>query len=133
MPLSPPSPILLDERWRPMGIVKGLGNSALRWVLVLCGAAVGSYGGRIAAAKLRGEPVKPLLRLDRALVLRPDVVPGFLAVEFIGKVLRLGPWSAALVAAAAAAAAAIAEGPVVSEKQDEQTLDDGTGELGPVV
>src|SRR5688572_4410180 len=98
MPLSPPSPILLDERWRPMGLVKGLGNSALRWVLVLCGAALGSYGGRIAAAKLRGEPVQPLLRLDRALVLRPDVVPGFLAVEFIGKVLRLGPWSSALVA-----------------------------------
>jgi hypothetical protein len=116
-----------------MGIVKGLGNSALRWVLVLCGAALGSYGGRIAAAKLRGEPVQPLLRLDRALVLRPDVVPGFLAVEFIGKVLRLGPWSAALVAAAAAAAAAVAEGPIVSGTRDEPVPDDGTGELGPAV
>jgi hypothetical protein len=116
-----------------MGIVKGLGNSALRWVLVLCGAALGNFGGKIVAALLRGEPVKPLLRLDRALLLRPDVVPGFLAVEFIGKILRLGPWSAALVAAAAAAAAAIAEGPIVPDNRDEPALDDGTGDFGPVV
>jgi hypothetical protein len=116
-----------------MGIVKGLGNSALRWMLVLLGVALGNYAGRIAAAMFRGEPVKPLLRLDQAVVLRPDVVPGFLAVEFIGKVLKLGPWSAALVAAAAAGAAAIAEGPIVPGKGDEPSLDDGTGDFGPVV
>jgi hypothetical protein len=116
-----------------MGIIRGIVNAALRWVLVLCGAVLGSYAGRIAAAAARGEPVEPLLRLDRAVLMRPDVVPGFLAVEFIGKLVKLGPWSAGLVAAAAAAAAAFAEGPVVTREQDQPELEGGAGDFGPVV
>jgi hypothetical protein len=116
-----------------MGILKAIRNSALRWVLTLGGAIIGSYGGRIAAAALRGEPVEPLLHPNRAALMRPDVVPGFLAVELIGKILKLGPWSAALVAAAAAAAAAFAEGPIVSGKRDQPQIDEGTGDFGPVV
>lgn len=116
-----------------MGIVKALRNSALRWVLVLCGAVIGSYGGRIAAAALRGEPIEPLVRLNRTALMRPDVVPGFLAVEFLGKVVKLGPWSAGLVAAAGAAAAALAEGPIVAGKREDPPLEEGTGDFGPVL
>ena len=89
-------------------------HGLLRWFFTLAGAAIGSHGGRIAAAALRGEETQPLLMLDRAALLRPDLVPGFLAVEIVGKLLKLGPWSSALVAAAGAAAGALAEGPLVS-------------------
>ena len=113
-----------------MGIFSGL----VRWLFVLCGAVLGSYGGRLAAAAYRGEPVEPLMRLDRAALMRPDVVPGFLAVEFIGKVLKLGPWSAGLVAATTAAAAAFAEGPLVSGRGGEDLRPAAeTGDFGPVV
>lgn len=116
-----------------MGIVRGMSNSALRWVLVLCGALIGSYGGRIGAAALRGEPIEPLLRFDKSALMRPDVVPGFLAVEFVGKVLKLSPLSAGLIAAAAAAAAAFAEGPIVKDDSDPLVMDSGAGDFGPVV
>ena len=107
---------------------------AVRWLFVLCGAAVGSYGGRLAAAALRGEPVEPLLKLDRAAIMRPDVVPGFLAVEIAGKFLKLSPWSAALVAAAAAAAAALADGPLVDARGEDQPRPiPATGDFGPLV
>ena len=111
----------------------GIFGGPIRWVFVLIGAVLGSYGGRVAAAAYRGEPVEPLLRLDRAALMRPDVVPGFLAVEFLGKVLKLGPWSAGLVAAAAAAAAAFAEGPFVSGRGGELHPAPETGDFGPLV
>ena len=112
----------------------GPGGSIVRWLWVLCGAAAGSYGGRVAAAQMRGEPVEPLLKLDQAAVLRTDVVPGFLAVEIAGRFLKLGPRSAALLAAAAAAAAAFADGPFVDESGDRSfQAAAAEGEAGPVV
>src|SRR5215216_4267253 len=63
----------------------GLFQPLIRWIFVLVGALAGSYGGRAAAAYYRGEPVEPLLKLDRAAVMRPDMVPGFVAVELVGK------------------------------------------------
>jgi hypothetical protein len=96
----------------------GLFKPLVRWLFVLAGAVIGSYAGRVAAAAYRGEPVEPLLRLDRAALMRPDVVPGFLAVEFAGKVLGLGPLSAGVVAAAAAGAAAFLDGPFVARDKE---------------
>ena len=110
----------------------GLVTAPVRWVFVLLGAALGSYGGRIAAAAMRGEPVEPLVRFEPASVLRADVVPGFLAVELAGKLLKLGPWSAALVAAAASVAAAFAEGPLIDRGEDGAPTP-GMGDFGPVV
>ena len=110
----------------------GLLTAPLRWVFVLVGAALGSYGGRIAAAAMRGEPIEPLLRFEPASILRSDVVPGFLAVELAGKLLKLGPWSAAVVAAAASAAAAFAEGPLIDRGEDGAQMS-GVGDFGPVV
>ncbi len=104
----------------------------LRWVFVMAGAVLGSYGGRIAAAAYRGEPVEPLLRLDRAALMRPDAVPGFLAVELVGKVLNLGPWSAGIVAAAAAAAAFV-EGPFVPRRPRPDEAVTPEGGLNPAV
>jgi hypothetical protein len=113
-----------------MGLVKPV----VKWVFVLLGAIVGSYGGRVAAAYYRGEPVEPLLALDRTAVMRPDIVPGFVAVELVDKIVKLGPWSAAVVAAAAAAAAAFAEGPFVSGRaRDGGPVEADTGDFGPVV
>ena len=106
-------------------------GSVVRWALVLGGAAAGSYGGRLAAARVRGEPVEPLLRLDRSALLRPDVVPGFMAVELLGRVLKLGPWSAAAVAATGAAAAAFAEGPFVDEFDSQSEPSPGVAEEAP--
>ena len=112
----------------------GLLKPVFRWAFVLVGAVLGSYGGRVAAAYYRGEPVEPLLSIDRAAVMRPDVVPGFVAVELIDKVVKLGPWSAAFVAAAAAAAAAFAEGPFVSGRdRDLGPAAPDDGDFGPVV
>jgi hypothetical protein len=116
-----------------MGLVSSATGAATRWVLVLGGAVVGSYGGRVAAAAMRGEPVQPLLRLNRTAVLRPDVVPGFLAVEVTGRFFKLGPWTAALVAVAGAAAAAFAEGPFVSHNGAQPPATDEAGDFGPVV
>ena len=110
----------------------GLVTAPLRWLFVLVGAALGSYGGRIGAAAMRGEPVEPLLRFEPASLLRSDLVPGFLAVELAGKLLKLGPWSAAVVAAAASAAAAFAEGPLVGRGEDG-ALAPAAGDFGPVV
>src|SRR5215213_7386710 len=70
----------------------GLFQPLIRWIFVLVGALAGSYGGRAA-------------------VMRPDMVPGFVAVELVGKVIKLGPLSAALVAGAATATSAFLEGP----------------------
>lgn len=100
-------------------------GSLLRWLLVGGGALAGSYGGRILAATLRGEPVEPLLRFDRATLLRPDMAPGIMAAEIAGRILRLGPWSAALVAAAGAAAAVLAEGPLTRPDADDDGADAG--------
>ena len=112
----------------------GTGGSIVRWLWVLGGAAAGSYGGRVAAARMRGEPVAPLLKLDRTAVLRTDIVPGFLAVEITGRFLRLGPRRAALLAAAAAAAAAFADGPFVDESGDVAfQAPAAEGDFGPVV
>lgn len=105
-------------------------GSLFRWVLVGGGALAGSYGGRIAAAALRGEPVEPLLRIDRASLLRPDMAPGIMAAEIAGRLLRLGPWSAALVAAAGAAAAVLAEGPLT--RPDDDADEAGAGAPNPV-
>lgn len=116
-----------------MGLVSSAAGAATRWLLVLGGAVVGSYGGRVAAAALRGEPVQPLLRLNRSAVLRPDVVPGFLAVEVTGRFFKLGPWTAALVAVAGAAAAAFAEGPFVSRDGAQPPAIDEAEDFGPVV
>jgi hypothetical protein len=112
----------------------GLFTPAVKWLVVLVGALAGSYGGRIAAAYYRGEPVEALLKVDRSTLMRPDIVPGFVAVELVGKVIKLNPLGAALVAAAAAAAATLAEGPFVSGRgQDDQQLAVETGDFGPVV
>jgi hypothetical protein len=67
--------------------------------------------------------------------MRPDIVPGFIAVELVGKVVKLDPWRAAVVAAAATTAAtALSEGPFVSRRghEDEQLAVE-TGDFGPVV
>jgi hypothetical protein len=92
----------------------------LRWLLVVIGAAIGSYAGRVAAAALRGEPVQPLLRPDRVLVMRHDLVPGFVAVELLGRLLKLGLWGSGLVAAVAAAAAAFVDGPIVRDRRADE-------------
>jgi hypothetical protein len=106
----------------------------VKWLCVLLGTLIGSYGGRIAAAYYRGEPVESLLTIDRAALMRPDIVPGFVAVELVDKVVKLGPWSAALVAATAAAAATLAEGPFVSGRgRDDRQPATDTGDFGPVV
>jgi hypothetical protein len=86
----------------------------LRWTAVFAGATAGSWAGRIAAARLYGEPVEPLLRLDARVLLNQDVAPGFLAAELLGKSLRLGPAGEAVLAATGAALSAIATGPVVT-------------------
>lgn len=95
----------------------------VRWLTVFMGAALGGYVGRIGAAALRGEPVEPLLQLDRSVLFRPDVVPGFLAVEIIGKFVKLSMGAAMLVAAIAAAVAALVEGPLVSRPSQEPDAD----------
>jgi hypothetical protein len=114
-----------------MWLTRSLGNSIFRWTLVFVGATLGSYAGRVAATAVRGEPVEPLLWFDRSMLMRPDAVPGFLAVELIGKLLRLGPWSSALVAAAAAAAAAFVEGPLVRPDAEQHATQEEAAELGP--
>jgi hypothetical protein len=91
----------------------GIG-SVLRWVAVFAGATAGSWAGRIAAARLYGEPVEPLMRLDARVLLNQDVAPGFLAAELLGKALRLGLAGEAVLAAGGAALSAIATGPVVN-------------------
>jgi hypothetical protein len=116
-----------------MGLVNSATGAATRWFLVMVGAVVGSYGGRVAAAAMRGEPVQPLLRLNQTAVLRPDIVPGFLAVEVTGRFFKLGPWTAALVAVAGAAAAAFAEGPFVSQNGAAPPAINEAGDFGPVV
>lgn len=110
-------------------------KSLVRWLFVLAGAAVGSYTGRAVAAALRGEPVRPLLRLDRVALVRQDLVPGFVAVELLGRLLKLGPWGAALVAAVAAAAAAFVDGPLVREEEaaEHEPALGAVGELGSLV
>lgn len=92
----------------------GIG-SVLRWAAVFAGATAGSWAGRIAAARLYGEPVEPLLRLDARALLNQDVAPGFLAAELLGKALRLGLAGEAVLAASGAALSAIATGPYVKE------------------
>ena len=111
-----------------MGVV----TAPLRCVFVRFGAALGSYGGRFSAAAMRGEPLEPFLRFEPASVLRSDVVPGFLAVELVGKLLKLGPWSAAFLAAAASAAAAFADGPLI-DRGESGAPEPGIGDFGPVV
>jgi len=111
----------------------GLFKPLVRWVFVLVGAVAGGYGGRVAAAYYRGEPVELLLKLDRAALMRPDVVPGFVAVELVGKVFQLGPLSAALVAGAATATAAFLEGPFARGGAGDTAPDRGGGDFGPVV
>lgn len=100
-------------------------RSALRSALMVVGALVGSYGGRLAAAKLRGEPVAPLLRVDRSTLLKADIVPGYMAAELVCKALDLGPVNAAAVAMAAGAASAIIEGPFVRGGPDTKREYDG--------
>ena len=101
-----------------MGFVKGLLGRPLRWLLVMAGAIVGSYAGRVAGAAWRGEPVEPLLTIDRQTILRPDTVPGFLAVEIVGRLTRLTPLGAALVAAVATGVVAFLDGPL--DRNDER-------------
>lgn len=88
-------------------------RSAMRPLLMVVGALVGSYGGRLAAAKLHGEPVAPLLRVDRSTLLKADIVPGYMAAELVAKLLNLGPVNAAVVAMAAGGASAFVGGPFV--------------------
>jgi len=99
-----------------MGILRNVFVRIVRWLLVMAGAALGSYLGRVAGAISRGEPVDPLLRVDRATVLRSDAIPGFLAVEFVGRIVRLGPLGAALIAATGAGVFSFLEGPIMSRK-----------------
>lgn len=100
-------------------------RSALRSALMVGGALVGSYGGRLAAARLRGEPVAPLLRVDRSTILKADIVPGYMAAELVVKLLNLGPLPAAVVAMAAGAASAVVEGPFVRGGPDTKREYDG--------
>lgn len=93
----------------------GIG-SVLRWAAVFAGATMGSWAGRIAAARLYGEPVQPLMRLDARVLLNQDVAPGFLAAELLGKALRLGLTGEAVLAAGGAALSAIVTGPVVKRE-----------------
>ena len=86
----------------------------LRWVLLLAAATVGSWAGRVAAARLYGEPVDPLLQVDRRMLLEQDVAPGFLAAEVFGRNLGLGTAGQAALAMLASAASAVATGPWVS-------------------
>jgi hypothetical protein len=96
-----------------MGLIKRLLlDRPLRWLFVMAGAIVGSYAGRVAGAAWRGEAIEPLLKLDRRSVLRPDALPAFLAVEFVGRLTRLTPLGAALVAAAATGLIAFLDGPL---------------------
>jgi hypothetical protein len=85
---------------------------------VLLAATAGSWAGRIAAARLYGEPAAPLLRLDAHTLLTQDVAPGFLAAELLGKPLRLGLAGEAVLAAAGAALSVIATGPLVQRDRD---------------
>ena len=91
----------------------GIG-AVLRWVLLLAAATVGSWAGRVAAARLYGEPVDPLLQLDRRTLLEQDVAPGFLAAEVFGRNLGMGAAGQVALAALASAASAVATGPWVS-------------------
>ena len=86
----------------------------LRWVLLLAAATVGSWAGRVVAARLYGEPVDPLLQIDRGTLLEQDVAPGFLAAEVFGRNLGLGTAGQAALAMLASAASAVTTGPWVS-------------------
>lgn len=100
-----------------MSVIKSLLAWPLRWALVMAGSVLGSYLGRVSGAAWRGEPVEPLLKVDRQMVLRPDAVPGFVAVEFVGRLTRLTPLGAAIVAAAATGVMAFLDGPL--KRKDE--------------
>jgi hypothetical protein len=103
-----------------MGWIKGLLlDRPLRWLFVMAGAIVGSYAGRVAGAAWRGEAVEGLLKFDRRSVLRPDALPAFLAVEFIGRLTRLTPLGAALVAAAATGVISFLDGPLRPWAKDD--------------
>lgn len=88
-------------------------RSLLRWWVLFLAATLGSWAGQVAAARLHGEPVGSLLRLDPRSLLEQDVTPGLLAAELLGKPLGLSVAGEAVLAAAGAAAAAVATGPYV--------------------
>lgn len=94
-------------------MIKSIVTAVLRWAALFVGATIGSMIGRVLAARLYGEPLDSPPRLDARTLLEQDVAPGLVAVELLGRVLRLGVRGEALLAAVGAAASAIATGPWV--------------------
>jgi hypothetical protein len=84
-----------------------------RWLVVFGAATVGSWLGRIIAARMYDEPLEPLLTLDARAFLNQDVAPGFLAAETLGRAFRAGIAGEAAIAVAGSALSAVATGAYV--------------------